>query len=156
MINKEVDIEFINKNLLKNNITFVTGSFDILHPGHINFLAQAKNIEPQNKLLVAVLSDDQIKRRKGESRPIFPQDARITSLSNLEVVDYVLAWRQKWEALREFVVKLSPKILVVGENDPGIENKRKIMQSLGGQVHELQRKNKYSTTYILKKLSQTI
>ena len=156
MINKEVDIEFINKNLLQTNVTFVTGSFDILHPGHIDFLAQAKSIEPQNKLLVAVLSDDQIKRRKGKSRPIFPLHARITSLSNLEVVDYVLAWKQEWEELREFVVKLKPKILVVGENDPGLENKRKIMQPLGGTVHELQRKNKYSTTYILEKLSHTI
>src|SRR5215510_967927 len=68
-------------------VVFTNGCFDLLHPGHIYTLTQAKALG--DVLVVAINSDASVKRLKGERRPILNQDERAVMLSALSVVDYV-------------------------------------------------------------------
>lgn len=131
-------------------VVFVTGSFDLLHQGHEYFLRKAKGIVGDSgSLLVAVLSDNDIKVRKGESRPILDQNSRVKSVSDLIEVDYVIPWENKWEELKDFVIELKPKYLAVVEGDPGLENKQNVITSIGGEMVVFPRLKGYSTTRII-------
>ena len=69
----------------------ILGSFDLLHDGHRYFFKQAKGlVGDEGSLLVIVLSDEQIKRRKGQDRPIHNIQDRLSALSEIETVDYIL------------------------------------------------------------------
>lgn len=149
IITPEKSIEIFNKE----DIVLVTGSFDILHLGHFQFLEQAKSTEKDAKLIVVVLSDAQIRRRKGESRPVFKLDDRVKALSYLEVIDYIIAWDQDWEELRDFVREVKPNVLAVVDGDPGIDNKRKVIEEVGGRLEIVRKQNPYSTSHIFSKLS---
>ena len=86
-------IEIRNK-LKKDNkkVVFTNGCFDILHAGHVDYIIQAK--EKGDILIVAVNSDSSMKRIKGRSRPIVPQDERAFIISSLKPVDYVVIFEE--------------------------------------------------------------
>jgi len=69
-------------------IVMTNGCFDILHAGHVAYLAEARRLG--DRLIVAVNSDDSVKRLKGAGRPINPLDRRMTVLAALESVDWVV------------------------------------------------------------------
>ena len=93
-ISSENEIAGISRQLKKQGKIIVTtnGSFDILHSAHINLLEKAK--QQGNILIVLVNSDDSIKKFKGASRPIIPQDERAYMLSALQSVDYVVIFNE--------------------------------------------------------------
>ncbi len=134
--------------------TFVSGVFDLLHTGHLRMLHKAKTAAPVHKLVVAPIRDSDVTERKGEGRPVYKLAERSESLTYLEDVDYVLPWEQPWQQLREFVLKLKPKILVVVEGDPGTVNKRDIIEAAGGRLLELPREPGYSTTELIRKIRE--
>src|SRR5438046_2538332 len=68
-------------------IVFTNGCFDILHVGHARYLAEARSLG--DLLVVGVNSDESVRRLKGPSRPLVPQDERAEMLAHLAVVDYV-------------------------------------------------------------------
>jgi D-beta-D-heptose 7-phosphate kinase/D-beta-D-heptose 1-phosphate adenosyltransferase len=70
------------------SLIFVNGSFDILHPGHIDLLNYAKSLG--DHLMVGIDSDDRVRRLKGSSRPINNQRYRAYMLKNLKAVDEVV------------------------------------------------------------------
>lgn len=83
-------IDFDKLHTLRDGkITFVIGTFDLLHPGHLFFLKKAKEAAPENKLLVGIISDKITKKVKGDSRPIFTENQRAEMADALEIVDYV-------------------------------------------------------------------
>lgn len=91
-------------------IVMTNGCFDILHAGHIRYLRQAKALG--HRLLVAVNSDDSVRRLKGKSRPINPLERRMAVLAALRYVDWVVCFDEDTPArLIEFV---RPDILVKG------------------------------------------
>jgi len=71
----------------KRKIVFTNGCFDLLHIGHIKLLKEAKR--QGDILIVAINSDDSVKRLKGPGRPLFPVSERAEILASLEMVDYV-------------------------------------------------------------------
>ena len=115
-------------------VAFTNGCFDLLHPGHIRFLHEARR---QGDLLVVGLNTDRsVRALKGQGRPILPQDERAAILSALEAVDYVVLFDERTPEglLRE----LRPDVLVKGRNIP--ENRivgRDIVESYGGRVCRL-------------------
>jgi rfaE bifunctional protein nucleotidyltransferase chain/domain len=70
-------------------IVYTSGSFDILHIGHIYLLNWAK--QQGNILVVGLNSDEIIRQKKGEARPIIPLDNRLTTIDALRAVDYAVA-----------------------------------------------------------------
>jgi D-beta-D-heptose 7-phosphate kinase/D-beta-D-heptose 1-phosphate adenosyltransferase len=98
---------------LKNPIVFTNGCFDILHEGHMALLQFCKSVNPHGgEVLVAINSDDSIKKLKGVNRPINDEQARIAILNNIESVDWVLVFKE--DTPHEILEKIRPHTLVKG------------------------------------------
>ncbi len=88
----------------------INGCFDILHRGHVEYLARARALG--DRLIIAVNSDDSVKRLKGDSRPLNPLDARMAVLSALRSVDWVVPFSS--DTPGELIAKVLPDVLVKG------------------------------------------
>ncbi len=139
-------------------IVFTNGCFDILHKGHVTYLAKAADLG--NRLVVGINSDASVRRQgKGEERPINPEEARQTLLAALTFVDLVVLFDD--DTPEELINVLIPDVLVKGADyDPNEtdENSKKyivgsdIVRSHGGQVAVIKLEEGFSTTGIVKKL----
>ena len=94
----------------KYTIGFTNGCFDLMHAGHIDMLKKAS--ESCDKLIVAVNSDQSIKRLKGDKRPILNLEARKKLLQSLEMVDFVISFKE--DTPIELIKKIKPNILYKG------------------------------------------
>lgn len=123
----------VAQNLKKGgkSIVLVGGCFDILHSGHTLFLEKAKE---QGDLLFLILeSDENIRKKKGENRPINSQKNRSIVLSTLSSVDYVITLKgvTKNEEYDKLIVQIQPDVIAMTKGDKGIE-RRKIQCELVG------------------------
>lgn len=91
-------------------IVFTNGCFDILHAGHISYLSKAKELG--DYLIVAVNTDESVKKLKGDDRPINSLEDRMLLLSALTSVDYVIAFSD--DTPLELINKVRPTVLVKG------------------------------------------
>jgi len=91
-------------------IVFTNGCFDLLHPGHLNTLTQARALG--DVLIVGLNSDASVRRLKGSQRPIMGEQDRATVLMGLEVVDYVILFGDDTPAT--LIATLQPDVLVKG------------------------------------------
>lgn len=112
----------------------VGGCFDLIHYGHIVFLKEAK--KQGDYLIVALESDENVKRHKGENRPIHTQKERAEMLKSLRMVDEVLELptMKGDKDYFDLVKKIKPAVVAVTENDPQIENKKKQIELIGGKL----------------------
>ena len=115
----------------KEKIVFTNGCFDILHPGHIHILDQAKSYG--DMLIVGLNSDNSIKRLKGPTRPKVSQNDRLKILSSIKFVDYVVLFEE--ETPLKLIEKIKPNFLVKG-GDYILEDivGREFVENNGGQV----------------------
>ncbi|MDL2231058.1 D-glycero-beta-D-manno-heptose 1-phosphate adenylyltransferase [Bacteroidales bacterium OttesenSCG-928-L19] len=102
--------EFFLENRPKKRIVFTNGCFDILHLGHVEYLAKAKDMG--DLLIVGLNTDDSVKRLKGPSRPINPENARAHVLVALQFVDYVVLFNE--DTPYQLIKAISPDVLVKG------------------------------------------
>src|SRR5215475_12016757 len=89
---------------------FTNGCYDILHPGHLDLLYQARALG--DLLVVAINSDDSVRRLRGPLRPIFNQAERAEILAGLEMVDFVCTFDQ--DTPLEAILAIRPDVLVKG------------------------------------------
>ena len=130
-------------------VVFTNGCFDILHAGHVDYLEDARN--EGDRLIVAVNSDESVTRLKGEGRPINTVDRRMTLLSGLSAVDWVVSFEEDTpEMLLEL---LQPDVLVKG-GDYGIDQVvgADIVRDYGGNVKVLSLVEDCSTSAIVEKI----
>lgn len=133
-----------------NSIVFTNGCFDILHPGHTDYLERARAYG--DALFVGVNTDDSVKRQaKGEDRPINTLEDRMHVLAALGVVDYVIPFDEDTPA--ELVQAITPNILVKGEDwrDKGVVG-REWVESHGGQVVLIPLREGCSTTALIERI----
>jgi D-beta-D-heptose 7-phosphate kinase/D-beta-D-heptose 1-phosphate adenosyltransferase len=132
-------------------IVMTNGCFDILHAGHVAYLQQAKKLG--DRLIVAVNSDNSVKGLKGEGRPVNPCDRRMSVLSALGSVDWVVEFDQ--ETPRDLIADILPDILVKG-GDYQVEQiaGAKEVINAGGRVEILQFVDGVSTTKIIESISK--
>lgn len=116
---------------LGNRIVFTNGCFDLLHPGHVSLLKQAKRVG--DRLVVGLNADQSIQNLKGPTRPIQHEIARAFVLSSLESVDLVVLFEE--DTPLELIQTLKPDVLVKGA-DYTIDKVvgAPFVQSYGGQV----------------------
>ena len=137
---------------LGKDVVFTNGCFDILHIGHVAYLEKAK--QQGDILIVAVNSDESIKRLKGPSRPVSPLESRMHVLAALACVDWVVSFDEDTpEALLEL---LRPSILVKG-TDYTVDQivGADIVLGYGGQVKRIEHDfTAISTTKLLNRQSQ--
>ena len=91
-------------------VGFTNGCFDLLHPGHVKVLAQARGA--CDRLVVGLNSDASVSRLKGKDRPIQDAHARADVLAALEAVDLVVVFEQ--DTPLELITRIKPKVLVKG------------------------------------------
>ena len=132
-------------------VVFTNGCFDILHAGHVDYLSKAKS--EGDILIVALNSDNSVKRIKGLSRPIINENERAFILNSLEAVDYVTLFDE--DTPEEIINQLIPDVLVKGA-DWSIENiiGREIVEKNGGEVKSIQFESDQSTSIIIRKISE--
>ncbi|MBN1638961.1 MAG: D-glycero-beta-D-manno-heptose 1-phosphate adenylyltransferase [Ignavibacteriales bacterium] len=133
----------------KKKIVFTNGCFDILHIGHIDYLNKAKSFG--NILIVALNSDESIRKIKGLKRPILPQEERAFIISNLKSVDYVTFFDE--DTPEKIIGEILPDVLVKGadwELDKIIG--REIVEANGGVVKRINFIASQSTTKIIEKI----
>ena len=131
-------------------IVFTNGVFDLLHPGHVDYLSQARDLG--DFLVVAVNSDDSVRRlNKGTERPLNSLEARTTVLASLACVDLIVPFSD--DTPYELIKLLKPDVLVKG-NDYKIEQIAgyDIVQAYGGRVLTIPLMHGFSTTALVKKL----
>ncbi|MBU0758133.1 MAG: HAD-IIIA family hydrolase [Nanoarchaeota archaeon] len=126
------------------------GGYDLLHPGHMKHLDSAK--KSCDILVVAITSDEHTGQRKANGRPIFSENIRAYSVSQLESVDYVIISRYK--GAEELIEILRPNFYIkgpdyVGKTTPGITREKKAIESVGGKI-VFTKDEKLSTTELIK------
>lgn len=138
----------ILENLRKkgHKIVFTNGCFDLLHVGHVRYLTEAK--KKGDVLVVAINTDQSIKKLKGTNRPLTPEAERAEILSALAAVDFVTYFDQDTPA--EIISQLKPNVLVKGA-DYKIKEivGHDFMSRSGGKVVRVPLAKNYSTTKII-------
>jgi D-beta-D-heptose 7-phosphate kinase/D-beta-D-heptose 1-phosphate adenosyltransferase len=129
-----------------HKVVFTNGVFDLIHPGHIRYLREARALG--DMLVVALNSDESVTRIKGPQRPILPLTERARILAALEPVDYLTAFEQ--DTPEQVIAMLRPDILVKGgDYTPDQVVGRDLVESYGGVCRTLTFANGFSTTGII-------
>ena len=130
-------------------IVFANGCFDVLHVGHIRYLAGAKALG--DLLIVGVNSDDQVALQKGADRPVLPATERAEIVAALESVDYVTIFDEP--TVEQLLLTLKPDIHAKG-TDYTTETvpERDVVRSYGGQVAIVGDPKDHSTSAIIARL----
>lgn len=130
-------------------VVFTNGCFDLLHPGHVRYLRQARALG--EALIVALNSDRSVRELKGPGRPILEEAERAEVMAALECVDYVTIFDDSTP--RELIATLLPDVLVKG-GDWGLDQivGRHEVESAGGIVLSLPFVEGSSTTDIINRI----
>ena len=130
-------------------IVMTNGCFDILHPGHVSYLENARKLG--DRLIVAVNTDESVKRLKGESRPINDLNARMAVLAGLASVDWVVPFAE--DTPQRLIGEILPDLLVKGGDykPEEIAGSQEVWAN-GGEVKVLNFENGCSTTNVIKKI----
>lgn len=146
---KQIDRMLAYWSFRDYSIVFTNGCFDILHKGHLDFLARASDLG--DVLVVGLNTDRSISAIKGRGRPMLDQKSRTLLLASLSFVTAVILFDQ--ETPVELIRQVRPDILVKG-SDYKLEEivGREIVTELGGKVFTLDIVKGYSTSSIIKRL----
>ena len=130
-------------------IVFTNGVFDLLHPGHVRYLHQARALG--DALMVGVNSDRSVRANKGPARPVTPEQERAEILSALACVDAAVIFDE--DTPHALIAALQPDVLVKGADwAANAIVGRDIVEARGGKVVRVTIEPGYSTTKILEKI----
>ena len=129
-------------------VVFTNGCFDLLHPGHIRSLEQARALG--DVLVIGLNSDASVRQLKGEGRPLVPGQERAELLAALAAVDFVVIFEEATP--RNVIAALLPDVLVKGADWRGEIVGREEVEAAGGKVMSLPLEPGYSTTGILEEI----
>ncbi|GAB7024641.1 D-glycero-beta-D-manno-heptose 1-phosphate adenylyltransferase [Salidesulfovibrio brasiliensis] len=133
-------------------LVFTNGCFDLLHPGHVDYLARARALG--DGLMVGLNSDASVRRLgKGAERPVNPQEARAYVLAGLESVDFVIVFDE--DTPLELVSQVRPQVLVKGGDWP-VERivGREVVEGDGGTVLSIPLLEGFSTTDTVRRIRE--
>jgi rfaE bifunctional protein nucleotidyltransferase chain/domain len=132
-------------------LVFTNGCFDLLHPGHVRYLREARSLG--DALVVALNSDRSVRVLKGEGRPILSEQERAEVVAALQAVDYVIIFDE--ETPRELIAELLPDVLVKGGDWPLDEIVgRQEVEAAGGKVLSLPYVEGSSSTDIIERIKR--
>ena len=129
-------------------VVFTNGVFDLLHPGHIRYLRDARALG--DALIVAVNSDQSVRSNKGSGRPINPAAERVEVLLSLECVDAAVIFDEKTP--HDIISAIQPDVLVKG-SDWGPDNivGRDVVEARGGRVVRMDLAPGFSSSVLIEK-----
>lgn len=154
LFEKITDRKSLEKKISKlkidnKKIVFSNGCFDIIHRGHVEYLAKASNFG--DILILGLNSDASVRKLKGENRPVQDQNTRALILAAFSFVDFVIIFDE--ETPYELIKLIKPDFLVKGSDyKPEEISGFDILQSYGGQVKTIELVKGHSTTNIIERL----
>ncbi len=136
--------------MLSKKVVFTNGCFDIIHRGHNTYLLEAAELG--NKLIVAVNSDESVRKLKGSNRPIVDEYSRALNLASHTYIDAVIIFDE--DTPLNLINELQPDVLIKG-GDYTLETivGAKEVLSYGGQVEIIPFLEGYSTTNVIEKIN---
>jgi rfaE bifunctional protein nucleotidyltransferase chain/domain len=126
-------------------VVFTNGCYDLLHPGHIRLLEQARSLG--DILILALNSDSSVQRLKGPTRPLLSERDRVAVAAGLAAVDAITIFDE--DTPRELIAAVLPDVLVKGADWAHWIAGREEVEAAGGQVMALALEPGYSTTGIV-------
>jgi rfaE bifunctional protein nucleotidyltransferase chain/domain len=129
-------------------VVFTNGCYDLLHPGHIRLLEQARSLG--DVLILALNSDASTRRAKGPARPLIPERERVELALALEAVDAITLFDE--DTPRELIALLLPDVLVKGADWAHFVAGREEVEAAGGKVLTVALEPGYSTTNIVERI----
>lgn len=135
----------------KGRLVFTNGCFDLLHPGHVLYLHQARGLG--DALVVGLNTDASVRRIKGPERPLMEQDARAVVLAGLGCVDAVTLFDE--DTPRDLIAALLPDVLVKGGDyaEADVVGGDAVREA-GGEVRILPFVPGHSTTDIVRRIRE--
>lgn len=143
-----------------HKIVFTNGCFDILHRGHVEYLAKARDLG--NVLVLGLNTDDSVRRQnKSPERPINNEETRATIVAALESVDFVILFNE--DTPYELIKQIKPDVLVKGgdydANETNASSKKyivgsDIVRAKGGQIVTIDLTAGFSTTGLIEKMKK--
>lgn len=130
-------------------VVFTNGVFDLLHPGHVRYLSEARRLG--DVLIVGLNGDRSVRANKGPDRPLTPEHERAELLGSLACVDAVVLFDE--ETPHDLIMALQPDVLVKGA-DWAVDAivGRDIVEARGGRVVRVPVEQGYSTSAIVRKI----
>jgi len=129
-------------------VVFTNGCYDLLHPGHIRLLEQARGLG--DILILALNSDASVRRMKGPSRPMISESDRASMALALAAVDAVTLFDE--DTPRELIAVVLPDVLVKGADWSHFIAGREEVEAAGGRVLTVSLEPGYSTTNIVERM----
>jgi D-beta-D-heptose 7-phosphate kinase/D-beta-D-heptose 1-phosphate adenosyltransferase len=132
------------------SVGFANGCFDLIHPGHVRLLTEAR--AGCDRLIVALNTDDSVRRLKGPTRPVQSETARATVMASLAPVDMVVLFAE--DTPREMIALLHPDVLVKG-SDYTVETVvgADLVTGWGGRVQLVDLREGFSTTGTIRRMT---
>jgi D-beta-D-heptose 7-phosphate kinase/D-beta-D-heptose 1-phosphate adenosyltransferase len=130
-------------------VVFTNGVFDLLHFGHVEYLEESRALG--DRLVVGLNGDASVRRLKGPTRPVFPEDERAALLEALECVDLVVTFDD--DTPLRLIEAVKPDVLVKG-GDWAVENivGREFVEARGGRVLNVPIREGHSTTTLVERI----
>ena len=125
-------------------VVFTNGCYDIVHPGHVRTLEQARTFG--DILILALNTDESVRRSKGPTRPFFDEQTRAALAAELEAVDAIAFFDE--DTPRELIALVLPDVLVKGADWTHFVAGREEVEAAGGVVKLIPMEPGYSTTDI--------
>ena len=149
---KDLSKEIAKWKAFNDTVVFTNGCFDLLHLGHMDYLAKAADYG--DRLVIGLNSDSSVSKLKGENRPIIDQHSRAVKLASLAFVDAVVIFNEETPA--ELISQLNPDILVKGGDYElsqivGADS----VKENGGKVEIIPFIEGYSSTQIIDKIKKS-
>ena len=130
-------------------VVFTNGVFDLLHPGHVRYLQDARALG--DALIVGVNSDRSVRAIKGPERPVNPEAERAEVLAALGCVDGVVVFDE--DTPHAIISTIGPDVLVKGADwGPHDIVGRDVVEARGGRVVRIQLAEGYSTTLLIRRI----
>lgn len=133
---------------LGKTVVFTNGCYDLLHPGHVRLLEQARSMG--DVLILALNSDASVRRMKGPSRPLISENDRAAMVAALDAVDAVTLFDE--DTPRELIAEVLPDVLVKGADWSHFIAGREEVEAAGGHVLTVSLEPGYSTTNIVERI----
>ena len=144
----------------KKKIVVASGTFDLLHLGHVKYLEEAKKAGGKNaELIVIVARDSTVEKRKGK-KPVMPEDQRRSLVEALKVVDEAILGFEDF-SIDKVIEKLRPDVIAVGHDQEGIEREvRKAIAEKGiniqvAKIGRFGKKELNSSSKIVRKIVES-
>ena len=147
---RDAAVEFVREVRARGGtIVFTNGVFDLLHPGHVRYLQQARALG--DALIVGVNSDRSVRTIKGATRPITSEDERAELIAALACVDAAVVFDE--DTPWQLIAALQPDVLVKGADwaEDAIVG-RDIVEARGGRVVRVPIEPGYATTSIIDRI----